>query len=271
MADRSYKAFVVEGEAREPLIIKNISDVFFKHANFEIITLPAGQNIYMLWKKLKEDEFFTDIIEVLRESSEDIERQLSGLCRDDFAEVYLFFDYDGHHNNLSDDDGSDDILEQMLISFDNETENGKLYINYPMVESLRDFKCGKCGAGTNCFIKISEFSDYKKLSAEHSEYPQFRDYTFQIWEEIIDIFGMRVSCLMNRKNVIDYDSYIKEITPYEIYCMEKCEIERCRVFTLSAFPEFLLDYHGVRLWNSCVKHTRNKLYEVDCSKRLHVN
>ena len=48
MADRSYKAFIVEGEAREPLIIKNISNVFFKKANFKIITLPAGQNIYVM-------------------------------------------------------------------------------------------------------------------------------------------------------------------------------------------------------------------------------
>lgn len=46
MSDKDYKAFIVEGEAREPLIIDNISKVFFMHANFKIITLPAGQNIY---------------------------------------------------------------------------------------------------------------------------------------------------------------------------------------------------------------------------------
>ena len=51
MADKDYNAFIVEGEAREPLIIANISKVFFNHGNFEIITLPAGENIYMLWKK----------------------------------------------------------------------------------------------------------------------------------------------------------------------------------------------------------------------------
>ena len=63
MADRDYKAFIVEGEARKPLIIDNISKVFFQHGNFKIITLPAGENIYMLWKKLKEDDFDTDILE----------------------------------------------------------------------------------------------------------------------------------------------------------------------------------------------------------------
>lgn len=143
MADRDYKAFIVEGEAREPLIIDNISKVFFAHGNFKIITLPAGQNIYMLWKKLKEDDFDTDIIEVLREEHEELEEQLAGLSRDDFSEVYLFFDYDGHQNNLAEDD-DENVLDQMLISFDNETENGKLYISYPMVEALRDFESGVC-------------------------------------------------------------------------------------------------------------------------------
>lgn len=133
MADRDYKAFIVEGQAREPLIIDNISKVFFSHGNFKIITLPAGQNIYMLWKKLKEDDFNTDIIEVLREERKELAEQLVGLGRDDFSEVYLFFDYDGHQNNLGTaDDG--DVIEQMLKSFDNETESGKLYISYPMVE-----------------------------------------------------------------------------------------------------------------------------------------
>lgn len=53
MADKAYKAFIVEGEAREPQVIDNISKVFFTHGNFKIITLPAGENIYMLWKRLK--------------------------------------------------------------------------------------------------------------------------------------------------------------------------------------------------------------------------
>ena len=79
MADRDYKVFIVEGEAREPQIIDNISKVFFYRLNFKIITLPAGENIYMLWKKLKEDDFDTDIIEVLREDSDEISKQLAGL------------------------------------------------------------------------------------------------------------------------------------------------------------------------------------------------
>ena len=57
MADKDYKAFIVEGEVREPQIIDNISKIFFSHRNYTVITLPAGENIYMLWKQLKEDDF----------------------------------------------------------------------------------------------------------------------------------------------------------------------------------------------------------------------
>ena len=56
MADKDYKAFIVEGGAGEPPIIDNISKVFFTHGNFNIIVLPTAQNIYMLWKKLKADD-----------------------------------------------------------------------------------------------------------------------------------------------------------------------------------------------------------------------
>ena len=68
MANKDYKAFIVEGEVREPQVIDNISKIFFSHKNYKVITLPAGENIYMLWKQLKADKFDTDVIEVLRES-----------------------------------------------------------------------------------------------------------------------------------------------------------------------------------------------------------
>ena len=51
--------FVIEGESREMDIVKNICNVFFKNTQIKIIPIPAGENIYMLWKKLKEDEFET--------------------------------------------------------------------------------------------------------------------------------------------------------------------------------------------------------------------
>lgn len=62
MECRDYRAFVVEGEAREIGIISNIEKVIMKNTNFKIIVLPAKMNLYMLWNRLKQDNFETDII-----------------------------------------------------------------------------------------------------------------------------------------------------------------------------------------------------------------
>jgi len=266
MADKGdFKAFIVEGEAREPIIIDNIAKVFFSHGKFKIITLPAGQNIYMLWKKLKEDDFDTDIIEVLREEHEEINHQLSGMSRDSFSEVYLFFDYDGHQKNLGEGETTD-VINQMLSSFDNETENGKLYISYPMVEALRDFLSGECGNGNNCFVKIDELVKYKMISASRAIYAQFKMYDFSVWEEIINVFVMRLTCLLKQINRMTYEQYMGTINPYVIFKLEEEEIWRNRVFVLSAFPEFLLDYFGMKLWRRCVKNMANQLGSCQCRR-----
>lgn len=267
MADKDYKAFIVEGEAREPQVIDNISKVFFKHGNFRIITLPAGENIYMLWKKLKADDFDTDIIEVLRESNKKIREQLEGLSRDDFSEVFLFFDYDAHQKNLGKSD-DDDVINQMLESFDNETENGKLYISYPMVEALREFEAGKCGNGDNCFVEISDLDEYKNISSRNSLNPHFRDYNIDVWKEIIDVFSMRISCLLGNAEVISYEQYLDEASPYDIFMCEQALAGNNKVFIISAFPEFLVDYFGMKLWRTCVKHTKNQWGICNCNNLI---
>lgn len=263
MADRDYKAFIVEGEVREPQIIDNISKVFFVHGNFKIITLPAGENIYMLWKKLKADDFETDIIEVLRECNDDIRAQLTDLSRDDFSEVYLFFDYDAHQTNLSKADDADAVV-QMLKSFNNETENGKLYISYPMAEALRDYKSGVCGDRAACFVATADMKEYKNASAARSVNPQFKKYDFKVWKDIIDVFAMRVFCLFEFADPLEYERYIEIVTPCEIYSLEEKKMQKEGVFVLSAFPEFLVDYFGVKLWRTCVRPKINQRKNQEC-------
>lgn len=110
-------------------MVDNLNKVFFKDISELVpIMFPAGENIYMLWKQLKEDEFETDLIEVIREYNSDAEKALHGFHRNDFMEIYLFFDYDGHQNNLG-CIGSDDldVLDEMLDTFSEETELGKLH------------------------------------------------------------------------------------------------------------------------------------------------
>lgn len=53
----------------------------------------------------------------------------------DFTDIILIFDFDPQDPSYS-----PSILEDMLLHFDDSTSSGKLFINYPMVESYKDFK-----------------------------------------------------------------------------------------------------------------------------------
>ena len=87
---------------------------------------------------------------------------------------------------------------------------------------------------------------------------QLKADDFATWKEIIEVFAVRISCLYEMSDTMEYEQYSREVTPGEIYAMEVKEAEKQRVFILSAFPEFLLDYFGVRLWKTSVRHTKNQ-------------
>lgn len=253
MANKAHTAIILEGTVREPQIINNMIHIFFSGNKYVIVPLPVGQNIYMLWKQMKEDGFNTDIIEVVRDYSEELKDKLEEYTRDDFGEVFLFFDYDGHQNNLGDDVNGEEVLKEMLQTFNDETENGKLYVSYPMVESVRDYEDGQCQAHTSCFWDILKLDTYKERSAINNPHVAVKDYTHEDWKEIMRVFSMRVSCLYQKEGIFSFEAYRKEVSPYLIFLRQLEYIKDNQIFVLSGFPEFLLEYYGKSFWNTHVK------------------
>ena len=106
-------------------------------------------------------------------------------------------------------------------------------------------------------------TEYKNVSSVRSANPHFREYDYETWRDIIDVFAMRVSCLFGSVDTLDYERYSEVARPYDIYVQEK-ERQNGEVFILSAFPEFLVDYYGVKLWRTCVKHRKNQRDIIGC-------
>lgn len=153
--------FIVEGESRDLRFAEKMKDLFLKgRDDLRVICLPAAQNIYMLYERLAEEDFDLDVVEVLRETVPSAAKCLEGVERDSVDEVFLFFDYDSHQNNAPGCE-SDALVEAMLLAFDNEHESGKLYISYPMVEALYDYRAGQCQAHSGCFVDNSKSLNIK--------------------------------------------------------------------------------------------------------------
>ena len=130
---------VVEGAKTEPAFFKRLLHIF--GLNFQIYCL--GTNIYTLYRRMKEIEFNGDLKSILIELHPDQRELLSKK----FAYTYLVFDCDVHHPKKNDCRCIEEIisdnftkLKELVEYFVDETDPtvGKLYINYPMMESYRD-------------------------------------------------------------------------------------------------------------------------------------
>ena len=128
--------FVFEGDEREPRLYRTLERLYFPKQNDNIIC-SFGNNIYDLYSELQEYDGDGDIVALMRERLADRgDATLDGIRNSDISEIFLFFDYDFQNSQLSLEEINRRV-EEMLTLFDDETDNGKLYINYPMIESIR--------------------------------------------------------------------------------------------------------------------------------------
>ncbi|PAC32593.1 hypothetical protein [Flectobacillus sp. BAB-3569] len=226
--------FVFEGEKTEKQIVDNLTQYFISENS--IIQCAYCSEVYQLYKELSADEDL-DMFMILKEIPRNKEI-LSRYSRNDFAEIYLFFDYDGHSTLAN-----DSKLESMLRFFNEETSVGKLYISYPMVEALKHiqdedaFRYVKVLAKKNIHYKNIVSQECKK------EFVQFTSYNRDIWIILIKTHLQKLNDLIN-------DDYIFPNTLVSQEMVFQQQLEKyinvdSTVSVLSSFPIFLLDYYGV--------------------------
>lgn len=144
MKNKNKILLIVEGENTEPKLFKRLSQIKWPKLD-KVDIIDIRTNIYALYTIIKkyDEDFFsgsTSVIDVLKEhlqkENRDIDlKKLEGK----FSYIYLSFDLDIQDNRFETIDERKECLKEMLNYFNDETENGLLFINYPMIESFRDY------------------------------------------------------------------------------------------------------------------------------------
>ncbi|MGL5383269.1 MAG: hypothetical protein ACRDD4_04205 [Culicoidibacterales bacterium] len=249
--------FLVEGEKTEKKVIRSIERNFFDKNNnteFECFVLPFKSNIYNLAKILEEDPD-VDIVEYIKEQNESDE-QLENIQLDNISEIYLLFDFDGHDKH-NDHNQKIEKIQTMLNVFDNETENGKLIISYPMVEAIQDLcddteklkikELYQLVLTNNAENKENTYSlpnivvpswlniNYKS-KVGNSNFQQYTKYTIKTWQKLIEYHRRKLSFLYENEEIIEYTQ--QEIFTKQLELIQDIE----HIWVLSAYPQFLIDY-----------------------------
>ena len=224
---------VFEGARTESLIFNNLKKFYLKESSNTIVIGLYGSSIYSLYQRKKSDPDL-DIFSLIKEKPEN-QNELLNVSRDDVSEIYLFFDYDGH-----DTQATDEKLVEMLSLFNEETEDGKLYLSYPMVESLKHLKTGVPFQD----VIIESNTEYKKHVSENCDacFIDFTKLTQNDWKIILEEHCKKLNYLVMGDFMLP-KNYVDQGTIFENQ-KEKYIDPSNKVAVLSSFPVFLMDYYG---------------------------
>ena len=250
--------FVFEGKKREPDIFRTLDYLFF--SKDQTIVCSFGNNIYELYRQLIELGGAGEIVSLLREKNKDNPESPfgQGVKSSDFSETFLFFDYDFQNRNLTLDQMNSQLLE-MLEVFRAETNNGKLYINYPMIEAIRytktlpdehypEYTVSRIDCHDKGFKNLTQqFSAYGSLDFIVLDFRRDPDSdkiakVKRNWRLLVKQNVIKANKLCNKELCFPSDKVL--ISQKKIFDAQLSQLINLKavVAILSAFPLFLFEY-----------------------------
>ena len=207
---------IVEGAKTEPKLFKKLSSIKWNE-KAEISIIDIKTNIYPLYNKMVkyDQDFFlgsSSTIEVLKEMLRSEGRTLDlEKLNDSFTDTYLFFDFE-YQDKIIPDEKKHDFLISMQNYFSNETENGLLLINYPMIEAYRDFIPPAPSPSFRdrdieiCFVKDKK---YKQIVGGRGFDYDIKNYNLNMFEGIFIQNVMKANYLLNNDySMPEYNIFI---------------------------------------------------------------
>ncbi len=241
---------IVEGSKSEPRFFSRLAEVF--SLDLKIYCLKT--NIYALYKRMKDIGFNGDIKSILAEMHPEQKNLLSLK----FAYTYLIFDCDAHHPKALEKRSQEEIvlenlakLKEMSDYFVDETDPtiGKLYVNYPMMESYRDCDDFFDPNYAERSIALTDMSSYKSLVSKR-KLCSLHVKSFS--ESQFSHLTLQNLCKLNKIHhekwrVPDYPSYLEDSSQTKILGRQRNRVEReGRMSVLNTSLFLVTDYFGNR-------------------------
>lgn len=227
---------VVEGAKAEPRLIKRLLEVYGLDADYEIV--PYKTNIHVLYSDMfsnREDVGMLTLTDVLKERETEPEKR--DILNQDYSDVLLIFDYDPQDDKFD----SGHLLE-MQSYFNESTDEGKLFINYPMVESCRHFSRLPDPDFLN--RKTGECKQYKKVVNNETCRQDVSKLTKEDMDLIISMVLQKSLTICNKAyNANDAEGNLENLDLLEVLGMQNREWEQNdMVWVLGTCPLFICDY-----------------------------
>lgn len=243
---------IVEGKKTEPVLFKRIEEVLNEKLQSKFEICPFGTNIYSLYKQILKYDFNVNIKDLLAEIHPEYKEKL----KNNFLYTYLIFDFDPHHSKKNDTRSIKEIalenakkVGEMAKYFTNETDPtiGKLYVNYPTIESYKDCNSFFDNDYKNEKVALSDIKHYKEMvSKKIVAMKRVDSYTSGDFEKLIIQNIFKLNYLLNSKwEMIEYKEYLNYSNNLNVLNAQKELIDFLKEIAVLNTSLFLIvDYFG---------------------------
>lgn len=240
--------FILEGQQPEENTLVRLQRAFpeeLADLSDDLVKIVYSSNIYRLYNALKAEDGFLDVVEVLKERHSD-DPDLQDLSRENVSQIFLFFDLDIHGEAAGQ---ACEQLGELLRFFDNETENGKLFLSYPMVEAINicDVTSGLMADDRQIFkIDCCKNNGFKHFAAALNRDSKTicRANCRENWLIVCRANYEKAQWLMKLPSGALSENLGQMQQPAILRHQQTLIKNDGAVATLSAFPFFLLEYLG---------------------------
>ena len=213
---RNKTLLIVEGNHEKNMFIAQLLKSFPEiNINIEDV-IVFKTNIYILLSKIKGeygDDWYEQDINLpllISQNSKD------GIKYDkrNFTNIFLIFDYERHDPNFSEDG-----ILMLQKYFSNSEDVGKLYLNYPMIESYMDFD--DIIDANFVYKKVStnvKSGNFYKLSIKNKIISKLVHFPNKIRDIMVEKFGVEdsvasscVNMLLNETNIFEAIENMRQI------------------------------------------------------------
>jgi len=246
---------IVEGADDEPRLLKRMSAVCGLDLEMEIV--PVRSNIHQLYQILAEGDFQLDIRKVLAALPTIPAEQRARLSDTRFAYTYLMYDAELQHRYPGEEQlplsdivrGNLVKLEKMCAYFTDETDPtvGRLYINWPMVESYRDCDDFFDPNYRDNFVALSDLATYKARVGQRKHASlNLSKYDTDAFHDLARMNICKIAALAgNDFAAPSYADYLRQSTSSAIFIAQQAHIATDSQFgVLNTTVLLPVDYFG---------------------------
>lgn len=241
--------FIVEGNNDEVKFIQRLFEKSNKFQNYEIV--PYKTNLHNLADLLvvnEEIDPLLDIRQVLKEREKD--QELKNKLSQEFSDIILVFDFEPQQ-----DIPRFNLIRKLLLFFNNSTDNGKLYINYPMMQSYRHFSSLPSLDFKNTKIEKKDAYRYKKLVGETSKFQNVEHHSYSLFVSIAYHHLLKLNYVLNGKFELPDKDFVRNWNQVDLFDIQyKLLQENGYIFVINTFALFIIEYNPSEFYNQITKH-----------------